>query len=52
MPVYATHDVVLQAFVGVLGGQIELSLCDVEAILVLANSIRVSHASFLLRPPT
>jgi len=52
MPVYTTHDVVLKAFVGVLGGKIKLSLCDVEPILVLANSIRVSHASFLLRPPT
>jgi len=52
MPVYTTREVVLQAIIGILGGQIKLSLLDVEPILVLANSIRVSHASFLLRQST
>lgn len=39
-----TQHVVEHAIVGIVGGRIRLSLYDVEQVLVLANSIRVSHA--------
>ena len=46
LPVLTKSDVVQQAVVGVLSGQISLSMSSVEALLVLANAVGVSHMHF------
>ena len=46
LPVLTRADVVQQAVAGVLSGQIGLSLSSVEAVLVLANAVGVSHMPF------
>ena len=43
LPVLTSPDIVRKAVAGVLSGNIELSMSTVQACLVLANSIGVSH---------
>ena len=43
LPVLTKQNVMEQAVTGILNGQITLSLASVEALLVLANAVGVSH---------
>ena len=43
LPVLTKPEVVHQAVAGILSGQVGLSLLNVEALLVLANAVGVSH---------
>ena len=43
LPVLTKQDVMEQAVTGILSGQITLSLASVEALLVLASAVGVSH---------
>ena len=43
LPVLTRPEVVHEAVAGILSGQIGLSMLSVEALLVLANAIGVSH---------
>ena len=43
LPVLTSPDIVEKAVAGVLSGNIKLSMSTVEACLVLANAIGVSH---------
>lgn len=45
LPVLTRPDVVQQAVAGILSGQIGLTMSSVEALLVLANAVGVSHRS-------
>ena len=45
LPVETDPDIVCQAVSGLLGGFVELSALNVEALLVLANSVGVCPAS-------
>ena len=46
LPVLTKPEIVQQAVAGVLSGQISLSMSSVEALLVLANAVGVSHMHF------
>ncbi len=43
LPVLTKPEIVEQAVAGILSGQISLSMSNVEAVLVLANAVRVSQ---------
>ena len=46
LPVLTRPDIVEQAVAGILSGQVSLSLSNVEALLVFANAVGVSHMVF------
>ena len=46
-PVLTRPEIVQQAVIGVLSGQINISLSNVEPLPVLANAVGVSHTAFV-----
>ena len=48
LPVLTRPDVVQQAVAGMLSGQIGLTMSNVEAFLVVANAVGVSHMAYVL----